>query len=462
MRAKKAPKQETSFCPPNFSVSQASEPVFPIDPTGQALSNGTTLDLILEAGTGRTHLLAFDGKIYSTMDRFEGDGRTYTAPELDPSLAAAVPVPTECNPYGSTMALFDAAKSVVTEHGFSLDAAKASAYLVFASWFPKRALPPPCLTISGPPAEALLFLQLLGCMVWRGMRIVELDSAHFCTVVGQLFPTLLIDARHLSTGSLRLLSASCGLNALVASKNSVVDFALAKAIYVGPVPSAKISFDFSLHIHLSPSRNGVHMLDEKARRQIIARFQPMFLDYKIRNLSAVRASAFDLPGLDSENQVIARVLGGCVVNAPEIQSDIKSLLENSEDRIREARFIDLTFVTVEVLLALCHGRRRDEVAVKEITEAAKIVLKGRGEVMQLMPRKMSPILDSLGIFRKRASGGFRVPLTAAVRRRLHGLAWDHQVEPDRQRTGDCELCTEIFGKVADADRGKDVHGTGGS
>jgi hypothetical protein len=458
VRTKKTSKQETSFCSPNSSVSRSSEPVFPIDPTGQVLSNGTTLDLIKEAGTGRTRLLVFDGKCYATVDRFEGDGRIYTAPELDPSLSEAVPLPTDWQPYGTTEALFDAAKSVLTDHGFSADAALASAYFEFASWFPKRALPPPCLTISGPLPEALLFLQLVGCMVWRGMPIVGLDSTHFCAIVGQLFPTLLIDARHLSAGSLRILLASCGPNAFVASKNSVVDFAVAKAIYVGPAPSSKFSLGFSVHIHLAPQRNGIRMLDEKARQQIIARFQPMFLNYKIRNLTAVRACTFDLPALDSENQVIATVLGGCIVNASGIQSGVGPLLQDREDQIREARFVDLTFVTVEVLLALCHGRQQDEVAVKEIATAARIVLKGRGETIRLKPRKVGSILDSLSVPRKRGSRGFRVLLTDAVRRRLHSLARDHQVEPVRERTADCALCKEIFGTVTDADRGKDVHG----
>jgi hypothetical protein len=161
----------------------------------------------------------------------------------------------------------------------------------------------------------------------------------------------------------------------------------------------------------------------------------------------------------SENRLIARVLGGCIVDAPEIQSTVRSLLESRDDQIREARFTDLAFVVIEVLLGECHGQERDAVRVKEIAERARAVLKGRGETMKLSPRKVGTVLDDLRLPRKRQSCGFRIPPTATAKRRIHSQARDHEVEPVRERTAPCALCAEFFGTLTAVERGDDVHET---
>jgi hypothetical protein len=305
------------------------------------------------------------------------------------------------------------------------------------------------LTITGPLAEALLLLQLLGCLVWRGLHILELSSTACSAIVEQLHPTLLIDGRQLSRHWRRLLSGSCIPRANVVSRNSLVDFGLAKAIYLGAVPDPEFHLDFSLNVHLAPSTACPGTLDDRVHEQIIADFQPKFLDYKIRNLSAVRASTFDLPGPQLENRVIAKMLGAPIVNAPDIQAGIRGLLRDREDQIRESQFTDPTTVIVDVLLAQRHGRKRHAVRVKEIAEVAEVALKGRGESVPLEPRRVGAILDTLGLPRKRNCEGFRILLEPEIQRRIHLLARDYGIEPIRERTAACALCTEIFGSVAD-------------
>jgi len=315
------------------------------------------------------------------------------------------------------------------------------------------------LIITGPYTEAIFLLQLLRCLVRRGLEIQEVDSSGFAAIVEQFRPTLLIDARHLSRRSLQLLSASYGPRTRVRYKSSVLNFAVAKAIYLGAVSGSEFSFDFSIQVHVAPSRNGIRILDERIQNQIVADFQPQFLSYRMCNSARVRNSDFDLPSMHSENRVIARVLGSSVVNAPEIQAGVQSLLENREQRIREKQFTDYISVIIEVLLAECHDRERGAVRVKEIAERAQAVLKGRGETMKLSPRKVGTVLDDLGLPRSRNSRGFRIQLTATAKRRIHSEARDHDAEPVRERTAPCALCAEFFGTLTGVEQGEDVHET---
>jgi hypothetical protein len=446
--------------PTELSDLRSTKPYLPLEAaTDEAFSKGTVLELIRDAPTGEIRLLVSEAGRCRVAERFECDGRIYGPPNIDPFLARAISLPAYCSSYGSTEALFAATRRTLADHGISDEVAQVCTYFVFASWFVRRACPAPCLIITGPYTEAIFLLQLLRCLVWRGLEIQEVDSSGIAAIVEQFRPTLLIDGRHLSHRSLQLLSASFGPKTRVPYKSSILNFAVAKAIYLGVVPGSEFSFDFSIHVHVAPSRNGIRILDERIQNQIIADFQPQFLSYRMCNSALVRNSDFDLPSMHSENRVIARVLGSAVVNAPEIQAGVQSLLEDREQQIREARFIDCMSVIIEVLLAECHGRERDAVRVKEIAGRAQVVLKGRGEAMKLSPRKVGKVLDVLGLPRRRKSCGFRILLTAAVKRRIHSQARDHEVEPVRERTAPCALCAEFFGTLTGVERGEDVHET---
>jgi hypothetical protein len=219
-------------------------------------------------------------------------------------------------------------------------------------------------------------------------------------------------------------------------------------IYLGPAPTSEFSIDFSLHVHVA-SKGYSGVLDAGVREQILADFQPRFLEYRIRNRSAVSASTFDLAEMQSETRVTAKILGACIVNAPEIQIGIRALLRAREDQIREMRFTDHSSVIVDVLFALCHGQKQHAVRVKEIAEAAEVTLKGRGEPERLEPRRVGAILDALGLPRKRNSDGFRILLGPEIQRRIHLLARDYQIESVPADTAACAVCTEILENIAD-------------
>ena len=183
------------------------------------------------------------------------------------------------------------------------------------------------------------------------------------------------------------------------------------------------------------------LLDEKTRDQIAADFQPKFLDCQLKNAAAVRDSVFDLPDIDSEGRVIAQMLGACIVDSEEIQTGVRHLLQHRDDDLRAERWTDLTCVVIEVLLAQCHDRLQGHefsngpsvkaIHVNEIAKEAEVALKARGEPAELAPREIGSVLDRLQLRRSRDAHGRRLVLTPEMRRRIHVLAGDYQVESVR-------------------------------
>jgi hypothetical protein len=435
-----------------FYHAQSGHPD-PTEISGGLLPNGLPVDLIRDGSTGELKLAVLSGSSIDAASSIRFESREFIPVAVDPRLQCALTLPTHASSHGSTETLFDATHGVFTRHGMSPEVADAAVYFVFCTWFPERCSPAPCLVITGPSPEAALLLQILGCVVRRGLPMVQIGSNGFCEVAERLRPTLLVDGRRLSRGSLRLLS-SCGPRAYIPWKESVADFGLAKAIYVGAIPIAEFSPDFSLEVHLSPSRASVRVLDEKTRAQITADFQPKFLDYRLRKFAAVRDSTFDLPGLDSEGRVIAQMLGSCVVGCKKIQDGIRHLLRHRDRELRAERWTDVNCVVIEVLLAGCHGPSPGDqpsngdaskgLRVNDIAKRAEVLLKGRAAPAKLEPRAVGSLLDRLGLYRKRDARGFRVLLTPKIRRRIHQLASDHQVEAIRDRGLRCDLCKEIL------------------
>jgi hypothetical protein len=427
-----------------------------IETLGGVLPDGRTVDVIRDGTTGQLRLILFDGKQYRAEERITINGRTFVPPALDPALRSAVTLPAQASDYGCTNDLFRAIREVFTEYGMPL-IATAVTYFVFATLFAEPSWPAPCLVVMGPAAEAALLLQLLACLVRRGLQMTEIDSYGFRGMLQLVHPTILLDARHFTARSLQKLSAYCGSRSFAPWKGSIAEYSFSKVIYVGATLPEDVHFDFSLHVRLSPSPRGVRVLDANKRDQISAALQANLLAYHLRNLAKIRSSDFDLPEMDLEGRIIGRSLGRCVVDAPEIQAGVRSLLEGRDDDLRTARWTDPTCVIIEALLDKCHVPQPKGVYVGEITETATAILKARGAATQLGDRAVGDCLRKLGFTPKRNGKGYRIFVTDKVIQAVHGLARDYRVAAVEHGIAHCAVCRQTF-SVRDADRSTDVHG----
>ncbi len=417
----------------------------PIETGGELFADGASIELILDAETERLNLLLSDGENHSVGPRVEYGGRVYVPADLDRSILRALTWPTKRMPYGSTEQLFTALRDLLTNHGFPTEVALSTTYDVFATWFPECLPAAPCLVIAGPRPEANLLLQLLGCLVRHALPLAEVSRAGLCSLPMDLHPTLLIDLEHVSPSTRRLLSASNNPNAYVPRNEALVNLYCAKAIYRGDSLGDDVFSDAALRINLAPSRGRLPILDAKTQQEIATKLQSQLVAYRCRNVAKVRESQFDLPGFASVTRILARVLGGCIVDAPELQAGLVPLLEEQEQEIRAARWVDLRCVVIEALLYHCHHSQKESVHVGEIAFVVNTILKGRGETVQLEAKEVGGIVRSLGLSPKRDTKGWAIRLTDEVRRRIHRLARDFDVSAVREGVAMCPHCSEILG-----------------
>jgi hypothetical protein len=158
----------------------------------------------------------------------------------------------------------------------------------------------------------------------------------------------------------------------------------------------------------------------------------------------VLRSEFDLPGFVSPIRVLSRVLGAPIVDAPELQASIASLLQNRQEEATADCWVDLRCVAIEAGLHHCHQGTEDRIHVGELTRTVGVILQGRGETEAVEPREIGAILRSLGLTPKRDSRGFAISLSDATRRRIHELAREYQVAAVREGLAACTHCTAVF------------------
>lgn len=100
--------------------------------------------------------------------------------------------------------------------------------------------------------------------------------------------------------------------------------------------------------------------------------------YRVKNLLDVYGSDFKATGLPSEVTSIANALGGCIVESPDLQAELVSLLTpHSRQQVAE-RLDDLGTLAVGAALSLCH-QGKDHVLVAEIAAEVNRIQKDRGE-----------------------------------------------------------------------------------
>jgi len=411
---------------------------------GELFPDGSCLDLILRSGSDQPDLVYVCGEKTSIDAKFEVQGLIYVTAQIDPSFVRATVLPAELKAYESTSKLYTAIRDLFTERGFSKDVSVLTAHFAVATWLAELFVVAPCLVIGGPRSEALLLLDLLGCIVRRPLQVGDLERAILTCLPYELQRTLLLSHQSSRPRAKELLAISSHRGCQLARGTTVVNAFHSKAIYCGAPLTNDDLGGGAIRIHLSPIRGHRPALSPEDQLRIANEFQPKLLAYRAANHLAVNRSTFDLPALSSEIRVLARTLGACVVGAPEIQADLKRILESYDAEARAEHWCDVRCVAIEVLLAFCHTRPDAKIYVGEVTKSVDEIQQSRGEACALEARQIGEILRSLGIHSKRDGQGFSIVLTEKMRRQVHELARDFEVAPLDQSEPPCSLCAELL------------------
>ncbi len=174
-----------------------------------------------------------------------------------------------------------------------------------------------------------------------------------------------------------------------------------RAIYVGEDPAIK-RIQHSICVTLTTPPHADPPIPHESRRETIDSLRIRLLKYRDSNLGKVRSLGFHPRGLSSETHALANALGSCLVNAPELQSELVMLLRPQNQQQIADRSSSLEALVAGVALAFCH-QGKEEIYVKEITDEANRLLVVRGETMQLSPEKVGHTLKKVGLFTRRLS-----------------------------------------------------------
>jgi hypothetical protein len=417
-----------------------------VETGGEFFSDGRSISLVRNLDTERPKLLLVGGRRDVIGSAIEYAGRRYVPPDLSDSFQRALIFPETKKDFGSTAALFTSVKESLVCFGLPEQVALTAVYFLFPSWFVEVLPAAPLLLISGPRAEASMLLALLSCLVRHPLPIVQISETGLRSLPMNLRPTLLIDDELIADSLFRLLSVSSDRNANILVKDGVVNTYSAKALYCGPVERDESFGDAILRINLAPSDSRLPILAQKDRQDLAAKFQALLLGYRTKNIARVARAKFNYPGLHKEYQLLASLLAVCIVDAPEIQAGVGSLLEAQHRQAHPDRWLDLRCVVIEAALSRCHRKQKEGtvVHVKDIAEDAAAILKGRGAEGPLEPRAVGAALRMVGLTAKRDKSGYKFELTDSLSHRIHQLA--HQFDVAAAQEGGlvgCDHCKEL-------------------
>ena len=179
--------------------------------------------------------------------------------------------------------------------------------------------------------------------------------------------------------------------------------------------------------------------DERAVSAVADRFQPLLLDYRVKNRQAVGKSDFDVPRFAGGPRRLARALGRCFCNDPKVQERIMGALEDRDAAARTFRGWNIESVILEALLVLCH-ENKSETTPGEVCKLVNAILVKRGEVIQLTPRKIGRVLRKLNLPATRRSAGYGFTLLRDAHLAIHERARMLDVPSMHNPLPGCEFC----------------------
>jgi hypothetical protein len=413
---------------------------------GENFSDGTQIELVRpDPRKEELALLVSKEAIVTETLRVQHDAVSYVPVEPDASVLHAMYIPSGVSEYGTTCSLFAEILRVFTSRAnLSNTTAALLAHFVFSTWFADCFSTAPRMLIFGPPEESATLLQLLAATCRRALLLSDVTIATWSPTLAALRPTLLINTHRLRPSTREFLEASNTRHEYLPRKGQLLDLFGAQVIHERTPSGDPSMHESAICVTATPARGQLPIVTDQDRTQLANEFQQKLLLYRLRHYSEVRESEFDVPEFTTAVRSRARMLGACVVDTPEVQSGLISVLRHQDDDARITRSFSLESVLVEALFVMCHEKEtRVAATVGEIAETMTVIFQGRGEALKLEPRKVGEILRGLQFYTARQGSAARgIALLEADRRRVHQLARDYDVPAIRNGFVGCSQCDE--------------------
>jgi hypothetical protein len=166
--------------------------------------------------------------------------------------------------------------------------------------------------------------------------------------------------------------------------------------------------------------------------------------YRCQNLVRVYNSDFHASLLTSDTRAIANALGACIVDSPDLQSKLVSLLGPVESQRQADRSTSLEAITLEATLNLAHAGKA-QILVNEIANEVNRIALARGERLHYSAETIGHRLKKIGLVTRRLGReGKGLVIDLATVARVHELAVVYGgvgLEQDENNLH-CPLCVE--------------------
>jgi hypothetical protein len=402
----------------------------------EVFPDGSVLELVRDpSAPARPALLHWDGRLARIAAEIVVDGCHYVPPEIDPKVWRCLRLPSGVLPHGSTPELFDNIRGLIMKYSGLIDYATQLTYFVFSSFFVDCLQTAPSLLLHGcADEEAIALLRLLSWFCRHPLCLADAGLS----VPDYLRPTRLICQPHASTE--RLLAALHLPGFAISYRGSLHELSGATAIYVGEEELRSPFLDSCLRIPVTPAGQLVSCYDERREAAVIEQVQNKLLSYRLTHYGKVETSEFDVPEFGGSVRGLARTLGACIVDAPDLQVRLVELLQDHDQAVRLDRVSKIESILLEALLVCCH-ERRPEPHVGEIAELANDILSRHSEILTLSAREVGGKLKALGFRTTRLdSAGRGFYLLGENCKRIHELGNSYGVPSLKEGLPGCPYC----------------------
>lgn len=282
-------------------------------------------------------------------------------------------------------------------------------YWILSTWFADVFPVVPSLVIAGLPHHGMQILRVLNFLCGSPVLMPGF-SAKTIEAYGLAF-TLLISEPNLTARMAATLGAlTCsGFQ----SSHSI-------AVYVGErSPVGLIPYSVCVAIEpntkvLAPARNAFFKAD--VLRQQISLYRKA---YK----AEVSRRMYQPAGLSPELAEVARSLGSCIVNDPDLQTKMLMLLTGEDEKNKAHRSDSEEALILEALRNLSRAPNPGYLFARDISREANRLLELRGEKLRLTPESVGHRLRKVGLpTRRLTKDGNGLVLNAATLSRIEEIA----------------------------------------
>jgi hypothetical protein len=315
------------------------------------------------------------------------------------------------------------------------------AFWAISTWFQEVFPVIPCLVITGPAHEAMIVLGVLNDLcncptLLAGFRRADIKDLYGCR-------TLLISEPNLDNRAAALLGNLTNRGFVLMEQRSYLYCANSKAVYIGEDPAIK-RIQHSLCIDAAVRPDAKLPDAGLSLPGTIDTLRKHLVEYRARNVEKVRRLTFNPCGLSLEGHSMAKALGSCLVDAPQLQTELVAMLTPHDQQQIADRSNRIEALVAGAALTLCH-QGKDQVFVKEIAVEVNRLLKALGETLQCSPEKVGHQLRKVGLPTRRLSqAGNGLFLDQSTRIRIHEVAAAYLGEDSIEKDENlhCPLCTQ--------------------